>query len=286
LKPNYSMSSGAGVLASEAMQLELGGGEPWPLDAQLYQPFEVEQILLNDNASCLAVQAYLHMLQLEFSVEMRANAEHMSPSGKLPFIRANNFVIAELDPIVSFVSNKGISLTEHLDAAQKADMRAYMSLVTSVLGNAELYLSWNDDVTLNEVTLPRYGSVYPWPLSTILSYQKKWNVCKKLGALGWTSKSLDEVYAEVEHCCQALSERLDSSGNRFFFNGKPTELDALVFGHLFAILTTPLPDSRLANIVRSFKNLTDLCQHIDKEFFDGNSASSSSTRSSENFEKL
>jgi len=100
------MSGESGVLASEAMQIELGGGEPWPADAQLYQPFEVEQILLNDNASCLAVQAYLHMLQLDFAVEMRANAEHMSPSGKLPFIRANNFVIAELDPIVSFVSNK------------------------------------------------------------------------------------------------------------------------------------------------------------------------------------
>jgi len=275
------MSGESGVLASEAMQIELGGGEPWPADAQLYQPFEVEQILLNDNASCLAVQAYLHMLQLDFAVEMRANAEHMSPSGKLPFIRANNFVIAELDPIVSFVSNKGISLTEHLDSAQKADMKAYMTLVTSILGNAELYLSWNDDVTLNEVTVPRYSSVYPWPLSTILSWQKKRNVCKKLAALGWMNKTLDDVYRAVEECCQALSERLDNQ--RYFFNNKPTELDALVFGHLFAILTTPLPDARLASIVRQFKNLIDLCQQIDKEFFDGNSSSS---RSSENFEKL
>ena len=33
---------------------------------------------------------------------------------------------------------QGISLTEHLDAAQKADMRAYMSLVSNVLGNAEV----------------------------------------------------------------------------------------------------------------------------------------------------
>lgn len=275
------MSSSTGVLASEAMQIELGGSEPWPSDAQLYQPFEVEQILLNDNASCLAVQAYLHMLHLDFGVEMRANAEHMSPSGKLPFIRANNFVIAELDPIVSFVTNKGISLTEHLDSAQKSDMKAYMTLVTSVLGNAELYLSWNDDVTLNEVTVPRYSSVYPWPLSTILSWQKRRSVCKKLSALNWLTKSLDEVYQQVDNCCQALSERLENQ--RYFFNNKPTELDALVFGHLFAILTTPLPDARLANIVRQYKNLIDLCQQIDKEFFDGNSSSS---RSSENFEKL
>ena len=58
------------------------GSDSWPSDAQLYQPFEVEQILLNDNASCLAVQAFLNMTRLEFTVEMRANAEHMSPNGK------------------------------------------------------------------------------------------------------------------------------------------------------------------------------------------------------------
>lgn len=31
-----------------------------------------------------------------------------------------------------------VSLTEHLDASQKADMRAYMSLVNNVLGSAEV----------------------------------------------------------------------------------------------------------------------------------------------------
>ena len=31
-----------------------------------------------------------------------------------------------------------MGLTDHLDTAQKADMRAYMSLITNVLGNAEV----------------------------------------------------------------------------------------------------------------------------------------------------
>ena len=179
---------------------------------------QVEQVLLADNATCLAVQAFLHMANLEFTIEMRANVEHMSPSGKLPFIRANNFVIAELDPILGFINTKGISLTEHLDSAQKADMRAYMSLGSNVLGNAELYLSWNDDITLTEVTKPRYGSVYPWPLNVILTWKKRNQVMKKLAALGWSTKTLDEVYTEVENCCQALSERLDNQ--RYFFNNR------------------------------------------------------------------
>ena len=53
-----------------------------------------------------ALQAYLHMARLDFSLEMRSNAEHMSPSGKVPFIKAGKFVIAEMDPIVSFINSK------------------------------------------------------------------------------------------------------------------------------------------------------------------------------------
>ncbi len=38
--------------------------EPWPTDVQLYQPYEVEQVLLPDNANILTVQAFLNMSNL------------------------------------------------------------------------------------------------------------------------------------------------------------------------------------------------------------------------------
>ena len=60
-----------------------------------------------------------------------------------------------------------------MNDSQRADMRAYMSLVNNVLGNAELYLSWIDDVTYSSVTKPRYSSVYPWPLDVVLTWQKQ-----------------------------------------------------------------------------------------------------------------
>ena len=44
-------------------------------------------------------------------------------------------------------------------------------------------------------------------------------------------------------------------------------MDALVYGHLFVLMTTPLPDNRLAATIRTYKNLVDLCKRIDKEFF-------------------
>ena len=55
-------------------------------------------------------------------------------------------MVSEMEPIVAFVNTKGVSLTAALDVGQRADMRAYMSLVNNVLGNAELYISWVDQV--------------------------------------------------------------------------------------------------------------------------------------------
>lgn len=99
--------------------------------------------MLPDNANCLAVQAFLRMCNLDFEIVWRANAEFMSPSGKVPFIKCGAFIVSELEGIVQFVNNKGISLTANLEAEQKGDMRAYMSLVHTVLENAEVISHYN-----------------------------------------------------------------------------------------------------------------------------------------------
>ncbi|KAI8479064.1 Metaxin-2 [Branchiostoma belcheri] len=129
-----------------------------------------------------------------------------------------------------------------------------------------LYISWCDPTTASEISRPRYSSPYPWPLNTVLAYRKQWDVQNQLKALGWYSKSLEEVYDEVDNCCKALSQRLGN--HHYFFKQGPTELDALVFGHLYTILTTPLTDNCLADIVKEYGNLINFCRHIEKKFFE------------------
>lgn len=250
---------------TDAIIMELGAQEPWPQLIKLYQPYEVEQILLPDNANCLAVQAYLKMCGLEFQIEPRKNAEYMSPSGHVPFIQCGSNLVADFENILNFVNARGTSLSESLSDTDKADMRAYISLVKNVLVNAEQYVCWVDPSTLNAVTKPRHGSVYPWPLNHLLNWQKRSRVTKKLSILGWYNKSIDEVLEEVKRCCVALSERLEDKP--FFFGDRPNELDALVFGHIFTILTTPLPSSEMANIVKSYTSLVNLCKRIETEYF-------------------
>ncbi|XP_007190485.1 metaxin-2 isoform X2 [Globicephala melas] len=221
-------------LVAEAFVSQIAAAEPWPENATLYQQLKGEQILLSDNAASLAVQAFLQMCNLPVKVVCRANAEYMSPSGKVPFIHVGNQVVSELGPIVQFVK-------------------------------AKLYLQWCDEATVGEITHARYGSPYPWPLNHILAYQKQWEVKRKMKAIGWGNKTLDQVLEDVDQCCQALSQRLGTQP--YFFNKQPTELDALVFGHLYTILTTQLTNDELSEKVKNYSNLLAFCRRIEQHYF-------------------
>ncbi|CAB4066272.1 MTX [Lepeophtheirus salmonis] len=212
---------------TETIRMEIGSSEPWPNEVRLYQPYEDVQILLADNSSVLSVQTFLRMCDLEYTVVMMSNAAEMSPSGKVPFIKAGKFVIAEISPIIAHANSKGISLCKHLDMDQKADMKAYMTLVENVLGNAENFITWADELNFNEVTKLRYGCAHPWPLNTILTWLKRREVLKKLKVYGYGNKTIQDVYEEVDSCCKSLSSRLGDG--LFFFGDNPTELDAIVF---------------------------------------------------------
>uniref|UniRef100_A0A674DEK1 Metaxin 2 n=1 Tax=Salmo trutta TaxID=8032 RepID=A0A674DEK1_SALTR len=192
---------------------------------------------------CFLSQAYLRMCNLPVHVSCRSNAEYMSPSGKVPFVHVGNQVVSELGPIVQFTK-------------------------------AKLYIQWCDDTTATEISRPRYSSPYSWPLNQILAYQKQWEVRRKMNAIGWAGKSLEQVYEDVSQCCQALSQRLGTQP--YFFNKQPTELDALVFGHLFTILTTRLTSDELGEKIKSYSNLLAFCRRIEQSYFEDSQAGSSS----------
>ena len=53
---------------------------------------------------------------------------------------------------------------------------------------------------------------------------------------------------------------------------RPTELDALVFGHLFTILTTRLTSTELAERIKSYSNLLSFCRRIEQTYFEDKSS--------------
>jgi len=236
----------------------------------IYQPYEAEQILLAENASCLAVKTYLKMLGRDYDIKCCANAEFMAPSGKrtkLPVVQIGAFLAAEFEPIINLMEHKKMSLTENFSNDDKDDLITYMSLADSILTNAELYITWCDDVVLKEITYTRNGSVYPFPLNHIQNFRKRRNVLKQLSFYDWKNLTFDDVVEKVDKLCETLSMKL--AEKEYFFGKNPCELDALVFGHLFCIFTMELPASvsMLKETINKYSSLTLFCSRIEKKYF-------------------
>uniref|UniRef100_A0A090XEL8 Putative mitochondrial outer membrane protein n=1 Tax=Ixodes ricinus TaxID=34613 RepID=A0A090XEL8_IXORI len=242
------------VLLTESIAVELGAHEPWPDDAKVFQSFEKSQILLPESASSLGVQTFLRMAGLDHEVEMRANVESISPSGNMPVLKCGSFVIAEMDPIVAFVNTKGIQLTQKPECSAEG---GHQGVHVSHQHRACLVLSSTSAgrmrKTYNEVTKLRYGSVYPWPLesrSSCFRPRKTPTYMAERLLFPYVERQVlgMRCLKRVQTCCAALSERLGQQS--YFFGDKPTELDALTFGHLYSLMTTDLVDGRLGQIVR------------------------------------
>jgi len=247
--------------------LQLSAADPWIPTATLYKPLEGAQILPYENSACLSVEAFLHMCELKFEIEQAKNAEHISPSGKLPVLHCGKFIISEPNQIIDFVNVKGHRLDDHLSEDDCAKLKAYMALVNNVLSPAQKYIAWAHEDTSTQITCKRYGSAYQWPLNHILCWRKRHTMLQHLSAIGWgkEQKSLTKIEEEVKRCCTALTEKLGDQ--KYFFGEKPTELDAFVFGHLYTILTTTLPDNRLAAAVQKHPSLVKFCKTIEKQYF-------------------
>ncbi|ODN03403.1 Metaxin-2, partial [Orchesella cincta] len=245
--------------------IDFDSKEPWAADSELIIPIESTQVLIYESAAILGAQAFLNIARLPYAVKERKNATEISPNHKLPVLRCGAYVVSELEGIVQLAQAKGVTLSEYLNASEKADLRAYMSLVHNVLGSALLFFTWNDNDVYNNYTKFRAGAAYNYPLKAIMPWHIKRKVLTQLKTLNWTERTSEEVYHEVETCLTALSERLGELD--FFFGESPTELDALVFGYLFTMITTPLPNRQLGNLVKHSPNLVKFCQHVEKEYF-------------------
>lgn len=86
---------------------------------------------------------------------------------------------------------------------------------------------------------------------------------KKLRFYEWDKYTEAEVIDKVDKLCDTLSQKLANQG--LFFK-IPTELDALVFGHLFCIFTMELPTA-FAETINKYENLTNFCRRIESLYF-------------------
>lgn len=229
----------------------------WPEVVSLYHPPSA-QMTLPEKAMCRSVQTFLIMNKKKIKYEERTNAEYMSPNNQLPFIIVNDHIFAGWDEI-----------TEHLihDEANNLNDVADVYLFTR-LNDLEQYTSWCADSNYDHIK-SIYLKLYPFPLNRILSYRKKNEIVNKLKYKLENKTNITTVYEEIK----GILEHIDSTltlNKKDLVDRKSNKFNALLYGHLYALLNTELFSDELKDIVKSCKNLLEFYNEIENRFYKSN----------------
>ncbi|TDG40238.1 hypothetical protein AWZ03_013338 [Drosophila navojoa] len=264
------------LLQANDAQLAVLPGEslPWPKEVCLYQPLEELQLLLPEQASCLAVKSYLRMCRLPYTERQCDNAEFMSTGGrltKLPLLRLGRRLFAEFEPIVGHVECTQLenAVSSWLGFEEREDMRAEVAYVENTFTLAELHQCYKESPIYVEHTQPRIGSAHPWPLSSIRRREKCAEALRLLRVYQWDKLNTRDVQAQLQQCCQLLSDKLEARESNsklsanYLYGQQPCELDALVFGHVASILSSQLASPMLGDTVRAYPRLVAHSRGID-----------------------
>lgn len=216
----------------------------------LYQPHPTKQILLYDLATSLSVQIYLRMNQIPFSIRNRENTEFMSENGRLPVVleRDNDTPMCGFKDTfwhIARVSNYVPPLLE----------LAHMDWIETNFLEAEMYICWCHEPVLNDYTRNHYTHALPWPISIILSRQKRNQICE----------TVSRRYTDIKDFSEKFNQFLSQLSKLIQFHSDASSvsaINALIYGHAKAILSTDLHPKmmeaikwhkRIENFVRSIE---------------------------------
>ncbi|KAJ7571717.1 hypothetical protein O6H91_01G174600 [Diphasiastrum complanatum] len=202
--------------------------------------------------NCLPSYLYLKFAGLTFEVEY---APRLPDSEDLPILEYGLYAAfsSETGGIEGFLKNEKIAdLDSGLTDSEKLDLQVYKALTTSWLADATLCELWSkdNDAIAREV----YFSSLPWPISKILNWKMHRSAFQKLGITAENaSYRKTEILSKATAAYEALALRLGDQ--KYFFESKPTSLDAVVLGHILFHLHAPLENPTLKDEIQKHKNL-------------------------------
>ncbi|PKA50833.1 Mitochondrial outer membrane import complex protein METAXIN [Apostasia shenzhenica] len=174
--------------------------------------------------------------------------------------------------VIETLKQEGIAdLDPKSSSSSFPDWLSTKAVISSWLAEAvgyELWVASNRSI-VNLV----YFSDLPWLLGKLLWWKQNRVVKKRLGITNLNaSEREEEIYQNASSAYQALSSRLGDQP--FFFEGRPTSVDALFLGHALFVLHA-LPDTSVLRInLLKHDNLVKYVENLKRLFIDANSSTS------------
>lgn len=221
----------------------------------LYQQNPTKQILLYDMATSSSVLTFLKMHSIQFSIKNLTNTEFMSENGRMP-------VVIEKDTVRPMCGFKEVfwHVSKKINYQPTLLELAYIDWIESKFLEAEMYICWCFEPILNDYTKGRYMHDLPWPVSTIL-FNKKRNKINR--TIGRRFDSLNTFFASFNQFLTKLSKLI---GNKSFCsnNSSPSAVNALIYGHAKAIVSTKLHPKLVEAITwqKRIENLVNLIEDL------------------------
>ncbi|MQL81191.1 hypothetical protein Taro_013652 [Colocasia esculenta] len=228
--------------------------------------------------SCLPVYLYLRLASVPFDLQYDVKNPD---SDHIPFVELGDYVAYgnEKGGVINGLKDDGIvDLDSKLSTYSFPDWLSMKAMVCSWLVDAALFELWVDSDGSAADTI--YFSDLPWPIGKLLHWKQSRDVKNKLGITKANTVETEEevIYRKAKTAYEALSSKLGDQ--TFFFENRPTSLDAIFLGHSLFVLQTLPETSALRNLLLKHDNLVKYSEKLKKEFLEASSSSSTIPRSS------
>ncbi|DBA69239.1 hypothetical protein WJX79_004648 [Trebouxia sp. C0005] len=217
--------------------------------------------------ACIQVEAYLRFAATDFAVES-CNYTHTSPTGHQPAVDTSGEVVAEDEAyqsaraIIQHLKQHTKDIDAELSDSDRADLIAFRTLVQNALEPATQYTLWCEAESFSKHTQVKYGHGMPFPLNYILPRIHQFHVWQILKLT-----TADQMYTSLADAYAAIAERLSASDGDYFFGGKPSSLDALLYGHLAFHQAAPVTSPEIRHQISQHPVLQKYVDRISKDVF-------------------
>ncbi|KAE8777136.1 mitochondrial outer membrane import complex protein METAXIN [Hordeum vulgare] len=174
---------------------------------------------------------------------------------------------------------KIVDLTSKHPSVSYSDVLPTKAMISTWLADALQYELWvaNDGAHWS-IARDIYFSDLPWPIGKVL-YWKKIREVKQLldiTKLNAAEKE-EEIYRKATAAYDALSTKLGDQS--FLFDDSPTDVDALLLGHVLFVLNALPATSMLRSYLQNYDNLVKLAEDIKVQLVGVDSSAAGSASS-------
>ncbi|KAI3932989.1 hypothetical protein MKW98_029222 [Papaver atlanticum] len=222
--------------------------------------------------SCLPAYFYLRFADVNF--QLQPNLTYPD-SDQIPYVECGDYVAFnnEKGGVIESLKEDGVvDLDSGLPSHTVPEWLAMKAMIGTWLADAVSFELWAGSDRNSADTI--YYSDLPWPIGKVLHFMQTSKAKQLLEITKANAERREtEIYRKATLAYQALSTLLGEQ--TFFFENRPTSLDAVFLGHALFTLQALPETSLLRSKLLEHRNLVRYCEDLKGKYLEAGPSSTS-----------